>query len=368
MRIGFDAKRIFQNTTGLGNYSRSVVKNLADLYPENEYYLFTPTLKNKLPFKFNNNTHMVTGRGSVWRSFGIRRDIVKHNIDVFHGLSNELPFTLKISNIRSVVTIHDLIFDHFPQYYPGVDRKFYDLKSKFAVRNSDMIIAASEATKRDIVHFYNYSPNKIKVIYQSCDDVFYQQYTNVQINNILSNYKLPSEYILNVGSITERKNLLNICKAYLLIPKQNRVPCVVVGNGKEYGDKVKSFIAEQHLEKYFIFLENVPTDHLPSLYKKAILFIYPSLYEGFGIPVLEALVSGCPVITSGVSSLPEVGGNAALYFDPKEPADIAAKITVVIAGDILRNEMIQRGFEHIHAFEKSKITEKVMDVYRQVAK
>ena len=121
MRIGFDAKRIFQNTTGLGNYSRTVVKNLAEFYPENEYFLFTPTLKNKLPFAFNKNTHMVVGRGSVWRSFGVRRDIVKHNVDIYHGLSNEIPFTLKISHIKSVVTIHDLIFDHFPEYYPGVD-------------------------------------------------------------------------------------------------------------------------------------------------------------------------------------------------------------------------------------------------------
>ena len=367
MRIGFDAKRVFQNTTGLGNYSRTVVKNLAEFYPDHEYFLFTPTLKNKLPFEFNKNTHMVVGRGSVWRSFGVRRDIVKHNVDIYHGLSNEIPFTLKISNIKSVVTIHDLIFDHFPEYYPGVDRKFYDLKSKFAVRNSDLIFAASEATKNDIIKFYHISPAKIRVIYQSCDDLFYTRVGEEEIMQHMNTYALPSEFILYVGSINERKNLLNVCKAYLLIPKEKRVPVVVVGNGKEYSEKVKLFIHENNLAGSFIFLENVPTEHLPALYQKAISFIYPSLYEGFGIPVLEAMVSGCPVMTSGVSSLPEVGGNAAFYFDPTKPEDIAEKINSVIISDTLRNEMRLRGFEQIKKFNKKDITSQIMNGYLSIS-
>lgn len=366
MRIGFDAKRIFQNTTGLGNYSRTVVKNLAEFYPENEYFLFTPTLKNKLPFAFNKNTHMVVGRGSVWRSFGVRRDIVKHNVDIYHGLSNEIPFTLKISHIKSVVTIHDLIFDHFPEYYPGVDRKFYDLKSKFAVKNSDLIFAASEATKNDIIKFYHISPAKIKVIYQSCEDLFYDKVSPEEIDIHIKNYKLPSEFILYVGSINERKNLMNICKAYLLIPKEKRVPCVVVGNGKEYSEKVKTFIHENKLQDSFIFLENVPTEHLPALYQKAVSFIYPSLYEGFGIPVLEAMVSGCPVMTSGISSLPEVGGNAAFYFNPSSPEDIAEKINSVIVSDTIRSEMRLRGFEQIKKFNKQDIAGQIMSGYRSI--
>lgn len=362
MRIGFDAKRIFQNATGLGNYSRTVVKNLAEFYPENEYYLFTPMMKNRMPFDMRDNTHMVVGRGSVWRSFGIRRDIVRHNIDVFHGLSNEIPFTLKISNIHSVVTIHDLIFERFPEYYPGVDRKVYDLKSKFAGRHADMIIAASQSTKNDIMDFYDIPDEKIRVVYQSCDDIFYEGVP--ADNGIEEKYNLPGEFVLYVGSISERKNLLNICRAYLTLDPDKRVPCVVVGQGKDYAEKVKAFIAEKRLEKWFLFYDNVPTEHLPWLYSKALCFIYPSLYEGFGIPVLEAMVSGCPVITSHISSLPEVGGNAALYFNPSSADDIADKLLAVTSGEQLRNTLRFRGSEQIKQFDKKLLADHVMEVYR----
>ena len=360
MRIGFDAKRIFQNATGLGNYSRTIVKNLTECYPDNQYYLFTPTSRHRHPFEAIQNTHLVVGKGSVWRSFGIRKDIARNQIDVYHGLSNELPFSIRKIDVKTVVTIHDLIFEHFPQHYPGVDRKVYDVKSKFAVNNADVIIAASESTKLDIIKFYEGDEKKIKVIYQNCDDLFYYDHP------YKSNYNLPSEYILYVGSITERKNILAICKSYLLIDEKKRVPCVLVGNGQTYADQVKEFLAENHLEKYFIFLENVPTEHLPQLYKKALCFIYPSLYEGFGIPVLEAMVSGCPVITSLRSSLPEVGGAAAWYIDPESPKDIAEKILTVISSGQIRKEMIDGGFLQIKKFEKKKIAEEMMNTYQGV--
>jgi len=359
MRIGFDAKRIFQNATGLGNYSRSVVKNLAEKFPENEYVLFTPNAQNILPFKAESNVRTVIGRGSVWRSFGIRRDIVKNKIDVYHGLSNELPFSINKTDAKSVVTIHDLIFEHFPHHYPGVDRTLYDVKSKFAVNHADIIVAASESTKNDIVNYYHIAPERIQVIYQSCDDVFYQTE-----DADLSSYNLPAEFILYVGSVTERKNLLAVCKSYMLIPDTQKIPCVIIGNGKRYAEEVKKFIAEHHLQKWFYFHENIPTPLLPTFYRKATCFIYPSLYEGFGIPVLEAMVCNCPVITSNISSLPEVGGDAAIYFDPNKPADIAAKLLMVLTDSNLRNDMIARGKTRLPHFEKGILAEQMMQVYR----
>jgi glycosyltransferase involved in cell wall biosynthesis len=360
MRIGFDAKRIFQNATGLGNYSRSVVKNLAEKYPENEYVLFTPNARNVLPFPSKNeNVKTVVGRGSVWRSFGIRRDIVRNKIDVYHGLSNELPFSINKTDAKSVVTIHDLIFEHFPHHYPGVDRTLYDVKSKFAVNHADIIVAASESTKRDIVDYYKVTPDKIHVVYQSCDDVFYDEH-----NADLSNYHLPSEFMLYVGSVTERKNLLAVCKAYLLIPDAQKIPCVIIGNGKRYAEEVKTFIAEHHLQHWFIFLENIPTLELPAFYRKASCFIYPSLYEGFGIPILEAMVCNCPVITSGVSSLPEVGGDAAAYVNPASPEEIAIQILNVLTNSEMRAAMISRGKSRLPIFDKFSLAEKMMALYQ----
>lgn len=359
MRIGFDAKRIFQNATGLGNYSRSVVKTLAEKFPENEYVLFTPNAQNALPFQSADNVKTVIGRGSVWRSFGIRRDIVRQKIDVFHGLSNELPFSINKTDAKSIVTIHDLIFEHFPHHYPGVDRTLYDVKSKFAVNHADTIVAASNSTKKDIIDYYGIAPNKIAVIYQSCDDVFYAQEPTEA-----TTYNLPSAYMLYVGSVTERKNLLAVCKSYLQIPDDQKIPCVIVGNGKRYAAEVKAFIEQHKLTKWFIFLENTPTPHLPAIYRGAACFIYPSLYEGFGIPLLEAMVCGCPIITSNVSSLPEVGGDAARYFDPNNPADIADKIVRVLSDSDMRDAMIAAGKGRLPLFEKGILADQMMQVYK----
>lgn len=361
MRIGFDAKRIFQNATGLGNYSRAVVHQLAAQFPEHEYYLFTPNTQHRLPFDANNRVHTVVGRGSVWRSFGIRRDILRNKIDIFHGLSNELPFSINKADCASVVTIHDLIFDLFPHHYPGVDRTVYELKTKFAVNNSDVIIAASQSTRNDIVRVYGTDPARIKVIYQGCHDIFYAP----PAGNI-GQYNLPAQYLLYVGSVTERKNLLSVCKAYTKIPAALRIPCVIVGNGKRYADTVRSFVDEHGLSGSFIFLENVPTEDLPALYKKALCFIYPSVYEGFGIPILEAMVSDCPVITSSVSSLPEVGGEAAIYFDPNDPEHIAHQIMRVVDDSSLRNEMIEKGKIQSAKFDKQLLTNQLMQVYKEL--
>lgn len=368
MHIGFDAKRIFQNSTGLGNYSRSLVRNVATFYPGNDYYLFTPATKNNLPFDLQmQNVHLVTGKGSVWRSFGIRKDMVRHGVTLYHGLSNELPFSMRNTDIRSVVTIHDLIFERFPQYYPGIDRTFYDIKSKFAVRNCDVIVAASASTKEDIIHFYHIPPELIHVIYQSCDDIFYAPPDDAIRSSVKNKYNLPDTFHLYVGSVTERKNVLNVCKAYNLMPEAQRIPCVVVGKGKRYSDTIHAYIVEHSLEKYFIFLDDVTTPELPVLYRMALSFIYPSLYEGFGIPILEAMVCGCPVMTSNVSSMPEVGGNAALYFDPEKPEDIAQKMLEMQYGDALRNTLVERGSTQAQQFHKEKVTARMMDLYSSLA-
>ncbi|HNJ89113.1 MAG TPA: glycosyltransferase family 1 protein [Chitinophagales bacterium] len=336
------------------------MKNLASQFPENEYFLFTPNAKDQLSFNAEGNIKTVIGRGSVWRSFGIRRDILKHKIDVFHGLSNELPFSINKADVKSVVTIHDLIFDLFPHHYPGVDRTVYELKTKFAVNNADVVIAASESTRNDLVRMYGKDPAGISVVYQSCDDIFYAPPAAD-----ISSYRLPKQYMLYVGSVTERKNLLAVCNAYTKLPSADRLPCVIVGNGKRYADEVRAFVSANHLTSSFIFLENVPTDHLPALYANALCFIYPSLYEGFGIPILESMVSGCPVITSSVSSLPEVGGDAALYFNPENPEDIAAQIQRVVGDEQLRQNMINKGKLHAQQFEKSKVTRQLMSIYKQ---
>ena len=176
LRIGYDAKRLFNNFTGLGNYSRTLLANLAEYYPDNAYFLYSPKIAKNDETHFFLNSALFNvqlpkrGPGAYWRSVGIKRDLLKHKIQLFHGLSHEIPLGLEKANIRSIVTIHDLIFERFPEHYPFIDRKIYSLKFRYACRHADHIVAISENTKQDIIEFYDIPPEKISVIYQSCHE------------------------------------------------------------------------------------------------------------------------------------------------------------------------------------------------------
>jgi glycosyltransferase involved in cell wall biosynthesis len=179
MELGFDAKRLFCNFTGLGNYSRTLLKNLAKYYPEHDFHLYTPGIRHNSdtnPFleEQTYNVHLPDGRfKKLWRSWSVVNDMQKDRIELFHGLSHEIPLRIRKTGIRSVVSIHDLIFKIYPETYPVLDRKIYDLKFGYACRNADRIIAISESTKRDIIKFYKIDEGRIDVSYQACNPLFY---------------------------------------------------------------------------------------------------------------------------------------------------------------------------------------------------
>lgn len=371
LRIGFDAKRFFNNYTGLGNYSRNIFNNLCSAFPENEYYLYTPTIKNNSEtndYLKNGKYNLVyadTPFKSLWRSFGIKNNLLKDKIQVYHGLSNEIPFGLKKCSVKTIVTIHDLIFLKYPELYPLVDRSIYDIKFRYACKNADIVIAISKATKNDIVKYYNIDPHKIKVVYQPCAENFVSPKNIEDVNSLIMKYKLPSSYILYVGSVIRRKNLLNIVKAYKILPNDLKLPLVIVGHAdKAYKQIIIDYIMQNQLEKYVIWLENVSNSELPVLYQKASLFIYPSCYEGFGIPVLEALFSKVPVITSKTSSLPEAGGHYSYYIDPELPEEIAAGIYKILTDQKMSNQMIEKGYEYAMNFTGEAVAKKLMEVYK----
>ncbi|MFN0274597.1 MAG: glycosyltransferase family 4 protein [Chitinophagales bacterium] len=370
MRIGFDAKRYFQNATGLGNYSRMLVHSLAKYYPQHEYLLFTPFAKNEFDIEETARVKIIRSKqkswGGLWRSYAINHDLKRSKIDIFHGLSNEIPFQIRKTGVKTVVTIHDLIFKRFPNHYPLIDRNIYDIKSKYACKHADVIIATSQATKKDIIEFYDVNEQKIKVIYQSCDEKFFVTPQPDALRLINKKYNLPAEFILYVGSIIERKNLLNICKAYIQIEEQKRIPCVVIGRGGVYAAKVNTFITQNQLEKYFIFLKGVSNDEIHAFYQQAFAFVYPSKYEGFGIPVLEAMASGCPVITSVVSSMPEVAGDAALLVNPDSTEDISEAIQKLTQNENLRKQYAEIGEIQAQKFTAQTFAGKVVEIYNSI--
>ena len=364
MKIAFDAKRFFHNTSGLGNYSRDLVRILSKYFPENEYILLN---KNKSErgsdILENSNVHFVeTSKGTMSRQFKMGKNAQKENADIFHGLSGELPLKWDKKPIKKIVTIHDLIFVRYPQYYSFFDRKIHLWKFKKAANSANKIIAISEQTKRDIIQFLKVPENKIEVIYQGCHKAFKEQQSNELIQNTKQKFNLPERFILNVGTIEERKNLLNIVKAI----KGTEIPLVVVGKKTKYFQKITGFIQKNKMEKQIHFLEGVSMDELAVIYKLADIFVYPSFFEGFGIPVIEALYSKTVTITSNTSCLPEAGGPDSVYIYPNNYLDIQSKIKFLWDNESERKRRADKGFEFVQKFNDEPISNQLMSLYKKI--
>jgi glycosyltransferase involved in cell wall biosynthesis len=383
MNIGFDAKRAFHNTTGLGHYSRNLLNALFQSYPEHQYYLFNPKQTLSALFQAGENIHEVRPRSfidktfsSAWRSSWVKKDLKKLRIDLYHGLSHEIPVGIKKTGIKSVVTIHDLIHERYPEQYNPIDVKIYRKKFRYACANADKVIAISEQTKKDIIEFYKTPETKIEICYQHCNPAFAKSAGPAGKETIKKRYDLPAEYFLYVGSIIERKNLLNICKAVRLLQNELDIPLVVIGDGGTYKQKVKEYIKENGLTGRIVFLsekESAKSNQsfksaidFPAIYQSASAMIYPSFFEGFGIPVIEALWSKIPVITSNVSCLPEAGGEGAYYVNPASPEEIATAMKRIYSDKELRASMIEKGWQHAQNFTPQKHAESVMNVYKSV--
>jgi glycosyltransferase involved in cell wall biosynthesis len=381
MNIGFDAKRAYHNGTGLGHYSRTLIRSLSHYYPQHQYYLFNPKASNLFQIP-GNNLHEILPSGflanllpSAWRSSWVTSDLKKHCIDIYHGLSHEIPVGIKQTGIKSVVTIHDLIHERHPEQYNAIDVKIYAKKFRYACSYADKVIAISEQTKQDIIRYYNTPAEKIEVCYQSCNPAFREIISSAEKKRVKEVYDLPDEYFLYVGSVIERKNLLNICKALLLLPEEVTIPLVVIGGGGKYKQAVIDFIKANNLGNRVIFLSDTKAAQLPAfrsaadfpaIYQQAIAMIYPSFFEGFGIPVLEALCSRLPVITSNVSCLPEAGGNAAYYVDPSSAEEIAAGMRTIYFDKTMTAAMIERGLVHAEKFTEQLTAAAIMNVYEQL--
>lgn len=366
MRLGFDGKRVVQNFTGLGNYSRYVLDVLTRYYPENSYHVYTPKIapggqKEKLK-KIRLRLPSKKMPAAFWRSFSIVNDLKKDKIELYHGLSNEIPAGLRRAKIPSVVTIHDLIFLRYPQYYPFIDRTIYYLKSKYACRNADYIVAVSEQTRRDIIQYLKVPADKIRVVYQNCDENFRKKLSAGEKEEVRSSYKLPGKYLLNVGTVESRKNVMLIAKALRLIPED--IHLVVAGRETAYAEQVKGYLKTEKLEHRVHFLSNVRFADLPGIYQLAEIFIYPSKFEGFGIPVIEALHSGVPVIAATGSCLEEAGGPGSYYVDPEDEIQLAQYINAILGSPETAREMVEKGYLHLKKFDDESFASELIKIYK----
>ena len=367
LKIGFDAKRIVRNGTGLGSYGRTLVNDLAQ-YPL-RLNLYAPDKgrddlrtqiveRDNIAFVYPTSRHFK----SYWRSRGIVADLKRDGIQLFHGLSGELPFGIRKSGIKSVVTIHDLIFLRHPEFYNPIDVQIYKWKFRQTIKEADYIIAISECTKRDILEYGGnlVSEDKITLIYQSCSPRFNtsQNYKTSNLNSKLG------RYVLSVGSIEPRKNTMLALKALHHLPDD--ISLVLVGRHTAYTDKLIQYARANGLEHRLHILHGVPDTDLPALYAVAECFVYPSVYEGFGIPIIEAISCGLPVVACTGSCLEEAGGPDSLYVAPNDAIGMANAIRRSLKGADDREERIQRSMDYIRRFSGTDVAGQVVDVYKRV--
>jgi len=379
MIIGFDAKRIVRNGTGLGSYGRTLVNDLIRRGDTDmEYLLYAPDkgrddLRQQIiegaQFRYPSFNSLQAKRlatitsilqsfnSTLWRTYGIVNDLRRDGIQLYHGLSGELPIGIRKSGIRSVVTIHDLIFLRHPEYYHWIDTKLYAWKFHQTIKEADRIIAISERTKQDIMEYGHISDERIRLVYQSYAPRFSTAVTPDQQQEVRQRYLLPERFILNVGTIERRKNLRLAVDALSLLPSD--IHLVAVGRQTKYAQTLPQS-NRLHL------LSGVPDADLAVIYSLAEAFVYPSRYEGFGIPIIEAIAAGLPVVACTGSCLEEAGGPSCLYVDPDDVEGMAAALLSVLEGADGRDERIRLSQQYIERFRGTDVAGQVLAVYREL--
>lgn len=377
MRIGFDAKRIFYNFRGLGNYSRTLVESLYKFHPEHQYILFSPPLKDirgKEWSKKYPKLEIITPKKilsaafpTMWRSLLLSNTLKESELDIYHGLSHELPPNISKLSCKKIVTIHDLIFMRYPEFFPWIDRQVYLRKFRYACEVADVVIAICEQTKKDIIKYFGTPESKIRVVYQSCAAHFYTGPSKEQVQKIKDENEIKTDYILFVGALEERKNALTLAKAYCRIAKNTKHDLVLVGNGKkEYQEQIRRVFIEHGLSNRLHILNDISFEQLPLIYAGASIFCYPSFFEGFGIPIIEALFSGVPVITSKGSCFPEAGGPDTIYIDPNNLEELLAAIENLLTDKELRQTMARNGRLFVEKFHWKNTALELTNLYQDV--
>lgn len=373
MKVGFDGKRAVRNMTGLGNYSRFVIEALGRSFPDDRFDVYVSGMVENerlcgikelgnVGWRFPRGG--VLGRGALWRSFGVSRELAADGVDLYHGLSNELPLNIGRFGVRSVVTIHDLIFRRLPGCYGLADRVLYDLKYGWSCRVADRVIAISECTKRDVMEFYGVAEERIDVVYQGCDDVFMGVCCEEELARVRAERGLEGRYVLQVGTIERRKNAE--LSVRVLAGVSEDVKLVLVGRRTAYAAEVLGLAEELGVAGRVVVMDDVRMCDLPALYQQAEVVMYPSRYEGFGIPVLEGLWSGRPVVAATGSCLEEAGGDAAFYVSPDDARGAAEVVRCVLEGGVDVASVAGRGRRHAGRFDNASVAGRIREVYERV--
>ncbi len=372
MDIGIVSNFIDEYNGGIGVYTHQIVKNLGRMDNENNYHLIHYLKNNQDIYSQNSEiiipkNRFVRGWGSYmfWRHFTLPRGLKKYNLDVVHDPYELGPFTFS-QPFRKVITVHDLTPLLFPNLFKRGDVMLHRLLLKKTISKADKIITVSYNSQKDIMEYLHVPEEDIEVIYNGKGENF-RQLKSKQVAEFREKYRLPSNFILSVGGLHPIKNIPRLLEAYSLARKGGlEHKLVMVGGAVDRAEEIFQIITNLGLEDHVIFTGVVSDEDLVGLYNAADLFLYPCIYAGFGLPPLEAMACGTPVITSCSSSLPEIVGDAAKLVNPYDPKKLASAINRIITNDETRKTLIKKGLKRSERFNWKKTAWETLKVYKEV--
>ncbi len=353
----------------MGRYIVELTHSLPAFDPQNTYYIYV-SKKNKSYFTLSEKNIVVKTISSfwcflffkiIWEQFFLPFSLWKNNVQLYHGTGFTLPF-FKSKKMRYVVTIADMTFFSHPKYHTWWKVFYFQHMIPPTLKKADIVIAISENTKSDVMKMIKISPEKIKSIYLGVDEKFLPQQEK-EYKEILKKYSIPKPYILFVGMLEPRKNLDGLLRAYAPLKERLNHHLIIVGKKGWKYEPIFETVKKLELQNHVHFLGYVPDEDVPALYSAATCFVYPSFYEGFGIPIIEAMACGCPVITSNNSSMKEIAGNAAILVDPYNITDIQNAIELLIADKAIRIKKRKEGIIQAKKFSWEKMVFKTKEVY-----
>ena len=369
MRIAIDARKL--RDFGIGTYIRNILIELSRLDRDTEYVVLCRPDDVESGDVLGRNFRMVPETAptySIAEQIKIPLALAREGVRLVHEPHYVLPPAIRC---RSVVTIHDCIHLMFPQYLPSKLAHVYAKGSMWsATRKADRILTVSEASKRDILRLFNVRPEKVVVVYNAIDERFLAPANAERMDLVRQRYQLDDPFVLYVGNIKPHKNIERLIDAFGRARHQgpDNLKLVIIGDEISKYPALRQSVHKHKLDKHVRFLGFQPQETLAAFYRLARAFVFPSLYEGFGLPALEAMACGAPVVTSNVSSLPEVAGGAALLVDPYDSEAIANGIVRAVTDDAMRADLIARGYERARSFSWTQSVRKIHDIYMEVGR
>lgn len=368
MIIGIDGNEAnVEIRVGIGEYAYQVLRHLSESRVQSlEFRVY---LKNEprsdMPKESEQWQYRIVKPEKLWTQIGLPYDLFVHRPRpaVFFTPTHYAP---RFSPVPTVISVMDLSYIYYPQLFNKKDLYQLEQWTKYSVKNAKMILTISEASKRDIMEIYGIAKERIVVTHPGLKEA--HSHKSIPMDLLNKTYSISGKYILFVGTLQPRKNIERLIEAFSQITSSHTdLFLVIVG---KHGWQYESILAapkKYHVEQRVKFVSFVPDEDLGAFYTNAMCFVLPSLYEGFGLPVLEAMSYNCPVIISNISSLPEAGGDAALYVNPKDTRDIAKKISMVLNDEKLRERMIEKGKKQVQKFSWKKTAKETLQVLETVA-